>query len=127
MRPGAPFIATAVVVLAIAGASRAAEEKKPLSESQKIDALIAAVDQLKDARFVRNGTEYDCKAAADHMRRKRKAAGDRVKTARDFIAHVASKSSRSGEPYRIKFKDGKETTSGEFLTKELEKVEGKKE
>src|SRR5687768_3024786 len=79
-----------------------AEEKKPLSEPQKIDALIASVEKLKDAKFVRNGKDYEGKAAADHMRRKRKAAGDKVKTARGFITQLASKSSASGQPYKIK-------------------------
>ena len=103
----------------------AAEDKKQLTEEQKIDRLIATVETLKDATFVRNGSEYDCKAAAEHVRRKRKAAGNKVKTAPEFITQIASKSMRSGEPYKIKFKDGKEITSGEFLTKELEKLEGK--
>lgn len=102
-----------------------AEKKKDLTEDQKIDSLIATVEKLADAKFIRNGKEYDCKAAADHMRSKRKQAGDKIKTARDFIEKAASKSWQSGQPYKIKFKDGKEQTSGEFLTKELDKLEGK--
>ena len=123
------FALIAVVVTALpllTAVTRAADpEQKELTEDQKIDSLITAVEKLKDARFIRNGKEYDCAAAADHMRRKRKVAGDKVKTARDFIAGIASKSSRSGKPYMIKFKDGKEMTSEAFLTKELEKLEGK--
>ena len=118
---------TAFVALGmlLSAAVARAEEKKQLTEPQKIDALIGAVEKLKDAKFVRNGKEYDGKAAADHMRRKRKSAGDKVKTAREFIDRLASKSSASGEPYKIKFKDGKEVTSAEFLTKELDALEGK--
>lgn len=118
---------TAFVALGmlLSAAVARAEEKKQLTEPQKIDALIGAVEKLKDAKFVRNGKEYDGKAAADHMRRKRKSAGDKVKTAREFIDRLASKSSTSGEPYKIKFKDGKEVTSAEFLTKELDALEGK--
>ena len=113
------------VLLCLAAAAAAAPAGKALTEEQKIDALIAAVEKLKDARFVRNGTEYDCKAAAEHVRRKRKAAGSKIKTARQFIEQIASKSSRSGEPYKIRFKDGKEKTSGEFLAAELERLAGK--
>jgi hypothetical protein len=123
MRTVLPLFVVCAVLLA--GVSVRAEEKKPLTEPQKIDALIAAVEKLKDAKFVRNGKEYDGKSAADHMRRKRKAARDKVKTAREFIDRLASKSSASGEPYKIRFKDGKEVTSAEFLTKDLEKLEGK--
>ena len=35
---------------------------------------------------------------------------DQIKTARQFITDVASKSQRSGEAYKIRFKDGKEQT-----------------
>jgi hypothetical protein len=119
------FTCIAVFLVLSSPSPAAAEEKRTPTEAEKIDALIGAVEQLKDARFIRNGKEYDCQAAADHMRRKRKGAGDRVKTAREFVTHVASRSERSGEPYKIKFKDGKQETSEAFLTKELDKLEGK--
>ena len=123
----------ACVTLASAGAARgesgvpAAEDKesKPLGEEEKIKALIATVRGLKNATFIRNGAEHDCDAAADHMQRKWKAGRREIKTARDFIRLAGSKSSRSGEAYRIRFKDGKEVTSEAFLTKELDKLEGK--
>jgi hypothetical protein len=108
-------------------AARAAEERgaKPLSEAEKIRSLIATVRGLRGATFIRNGAEHDCDSAADHMQRKWKAGRGEIKTARDFIRLAASKSSRSGEPYRIRFKDGTETTSEAFLTEELDKLEGK--
>jgi hypothetical protein len=58
--------------------------------------------------FLRNGGEYDAKKAADHLRLKLKMAGDRIKTAEDFIRLCGSKSSVSGEAYRMRFPD--ETT-----------------
>src|SRR5439155_7954555 len=95
-----------------------------MAENQKIESLIASVENFKDAKFIRNGKEYDSKAAADHMRSKWRYAGGRIKTARDFIQLVASKSSESGQPYLIRFKDGKEITSEQFLTDQLKRLEG---
>jgi len=92
-------------------------------ERQKIERLISSVQSLKDATFVRNGTEYDGKTAAEHVRTKWKAAGSKVKTARDFIRLAASKSSRSGKPYLIRFKDGSEVESETYLTERLEQIE----
>ena len=123
-----PFVALAALLVSgllivPAPATRAAEEK--LSEEQKIDSLIKSIETLTDATFIRNGKEYDCKAAADHVRRKYNAAKDKITTARQFIPGVASKSERSGEAYRIRFKDGKEQTSQDFLTGKLDEIEGK--
>lgn len=92
-------------------------------ERQKIERLISSVQSLKDATFVRNGTEYDGKTAAEHVRTKWKAAGSKIKTARDFIRLAASKSSRSGKPYLIRFKGGREVESETYLTERLEEIE----
>ena len=92
-------------------------------EKKRIESLISTVENLKDAKFVRNGTEYDCKAAAEHMRDKWQYAGSKVKTARDFITLIATKSSQSGKPYLIRFKDGTQVESGKYLTEQLEKLE----
>jgi DNA polymerase III epsilon subunit-like protein len=89
------------------------------TESQKIDYLIDAIATLENAQFVRNGTAYDAKAAADHLRLKLKKAGSRVKSAEDFIRLCASASSMSGIPYRIRFSDGRVVTSEAFLRQKL--------
>ena len=94
-----------------------------LSETEKIQALIALVESLKDATFVRNGTENDCQAAADHMRNKWRLQQEQIKTARDFVRLVATKSTLSGQPYLIRAKDGKQITSEQFLLGELAKLE----
>ena len=76
------------------------------NEADKIQYLISSIETLKGANFIRNGKMYDAGRAADHLRLKLKAAGDRVKTAEDFIRLCASKSSLSGKPYLIRFSDG---------------------
>src|SRR5262245_32882386 len=82
------------------------------SEKEKIEALIKHVEGLKDAVFVRNGTDYDAATAGRFLRGKwDQAAG--VKSAKDFIDKVGSVSSTSGKPYLIRFKDGKEVKAGD--------------
>ncbi len=93
-------------------------------ERQKIDYLIASVETMEGAQFIRNGKAYDAHAAADHLRLKLRTAGSRVVTADDFIEYCASASSISGLPYQIKFADGHEVTSAAFLRQKLADFEG---
>ena len=95
----------------------------PNSEKQKIEALIKQVANLKDAKFVRNGSAYNADSAATFLRRKWEANESEVKTARDFIDKVASFSGTSGKPYLIRFKDGGEIKSRDFLLAQLKKLD----
>jgi sulfur carrier protein ThiS len=96
----------------------------PLDEPGKIRALIESVRTLDEkVVFLRNGSEYTPREAADHMSLKWKNAGKDVKTAKDFITLCATKSSVSGKPYAIRFPDGKEVPSATYLTEQLEKLE----
>ena len=91
-----------VFLLLMIGAGYAQES----NEADKIQYLISSLQTLNGAEFIRNGKVYGASKAAAHLRFKLKWAGDRVKTAEDFIRLCASKSSLSGEPYRIRFSDG---------------------
>ena len=93
-------------------------------ETQKIEALIQDVRELKDATFIRNGSSYNSKSAAIFLRRKWQANHSEVKTARDFIDRVATFSGTSGRPYLIRFKDGTEIQSRDFLMARLKTLEG---
>ena len=95
----------------------------PPAERQKIEALIKYVGDLKDSKFIRNGSTYDVSSAVRFLRGKWEANDAQVKTARDFIEKVASFSGTSGKPYLIRLKDGKEIPSREFLAAELQKIE----
>jgi hypothetical protein len=88
-------------------------------ETAKIRHLITAVETLEGAQFLRNGRAYDARAAADHLRLKLKTAGGRVKTADDFIRLCGSRSSLSGEKYRIRFADGTTVDSEAFFRDRL--------
>ena len=94
----------------------------PTGEKQKIEALIKQVAALKDANFVRNGWSYNADKAATFLQLKWEANAAEVKTARDFIDNVASISGTSGKPYLIRFKDGREILSHDFLLAELKKL-----
>lgn len=88
-------------------------------ESQKIAYLIDSVQTLQGAQFIRNGTAYNAKQAADHLRLKLRMAGSRVVTADDFIRLCASASSVSGIPYQIRFPDGRVVSSEAYLRQKL--------
>jgi hypothetical protein len=89
------------------------------SETAKIRYLIGSVEALQGVTFLRNGGEYDAKKAADHLRLKLKMAGDRVKTVEDFIRLCGSKSSVSGETYRMRFPEGRTMDAEVFFRERL--------
>jgi hypothetical protein len=107
----------ALLILAM-NASAYAGSTTPL-EARKIEYLIAAIETLPNAQFIRNGSAYDAKSAADHLRLKLRNASARVVTAEDFIRVCASVSSVSGLPYQIRFADGSTVTSETFLRQKL--------
>jgi Family of unknown function (DUF5329) len=88
-------------------------------EGRKIDFLITSIETLQAAQFIRNGTAYSAKDAADHLRLKLRSAGSRVSTAEDFIRLCASASSVSGTPYQIRFSDGRTVSSEAYLRQRL--------
>ncbi|WP_442481290.1 DUF5329 family protein [Aeoliella sp. SH292] len=96
---------------------------KTLSDSDKIELLIQHVHAMEGAVFIRNGTQHTPREAAEHMREKWNAAGDKLKSASDFIEHVASRSSLTGEVYQIRTADGRTTPAGEMLRDHLAAIE----
>jgi hypothetical protein len=108
----------ASVFLACVGA-----ESLPPPERRKIEALIEMVAAANDIKFVRNGSAYNAATAATFLRRKWQANAGAVSSARDFIEKVASASGTSGKPYLIRFQDGSEIQSKQFLLAELTKME----
>ena len=103
----------------------AAQAAGALSESEKIDQLIAYVSGLRGALFIRNGKEHSAEDAAEHMQLKRGKAGERCDTAEEFIRVCASFSSRSGEAYLIRFPDGRTRTAEDVLRERLATMENR--
>jgi hypothetical protein len=126
-----PMLASAIAasLLAMNPALAAGLPTKPansaghLSEAQKIEALINSVGQLKGAVFIRNGSEHDAAAAAEHLRRKLDYAGKRIHTADQFIDKLATGSSMIGKPYKIRFADGHTVESAVYFREQLRKLE----
>ncbi len=111
---------TLAFLLALAAVTAVA--KPPMTETQKIEALIDSIQQIKGAVFIRNGSEYSADQAIHHLRMKWDSAGSRVKTAQDFIKYCASESSFSGKKYQIRFPDGKVEDSEDFFNEQLKKM-----
>lgn len=88
-------------------------------EADIIQRLIASVEALDGAVFIRNGSEHTPRAAAEHLRLKLKNAGARVKTADDFIRLCASRSFLSGKPYTIRMPDGTTIETEVFFRNKL--------
>lgn len=93
-----------------------------LSEQQKINLLYQEIRTTR-AIFIRNGIEYDAEKAVSHLKRKHDYAGDKIKTARQFIKYLATESSMTGIAYKIKFPDGKVVESGPYLLQVLKRIE----
>jgi hypothetical protein len=108
----------AALVFFIAFATPAFSRQGGVDE-QKITYLIASVAALQDAKFIRNGAEYDAGPAAEHLRLKLRNAGNHVKTAEDFIVYCGTGSSMSGTKYQIRFRDGQTIDSAVFLRQKL--------
>jgi hypothetical protein len=122
---GLPIALRAMLLLTLCLAPLSpARPNAPVTEAQRIEYLIRSIEQLTDAKFIRNGSAYDGKAAAEHLRLKWREAGARVKTAQQFIELCGSKSSVSGRPYQIRFADGTLLTSEAFLREKLKELDG---
>ena len=124
MKPRAFFFAILSAIIVTLTPTHAADIAP--AEKAKIEALIANVGALPDAKFIRNGSTYDAKSAVSFLRGKWKSNDSDITTAADFIAKAASVSGTSGKPYLIKLKDGSEVKCGDYLTEQLKKLEEKK-
>jgi len=109
------ILITAFVILALFSGAVSAQDNV---EKKKIEFLISSVENLKGAKFIRNGSEHDGKEAAKHLRMKLQNAVV-VQTAEDFIRLCASKSFITGKPYMIRSSDGKTINSEQYFREKL--------
>jgi hypothetical protein len=119
------FALTPIALVPIA--AHAATPQTPATASARtpaaeIDALIDRVAHADGVVFIRNGTEHTAAEAAQHLARKRKAAGDRIRTPEQFIDKLGARSSMTGKPYRVRLPDGREMDSATWLTGLLQDV-----
>lgn len=120
-----PFPLFAILLLLgfVASPTRAADISP--AEKAKIESLISGIENLAEAKFIRNGTSYDAKTAAKFLRGKWGRNEDEIKTAKDFIAKAATASGTSGKPYMIQLKGAAEVPCADYLTEQLKKLESK--
>ena len=102
---------SAVVVAALLGSLAAGIETL---EQDAINHLIRFVE-TSSCTFLRNGSEYDSRKAADHIKQKYNYFGRRIHTADDFIAFAATKSELSGRPYLVRCGEGDEIPAAKWL------------
>jgi hypothetical protein len=113
--PARRFALALALALAVAPCVSANEADAADREQRAIEALIDSVARLTDATFVRNGEPYPASSAARFLREKWRSRRSEVRSAEEFIDRVASFSSTTGKPYLIRFADGRETPSAEYL------------
>jgi hypothetical protein len=110
------------LALLISGAMLAdTAHAKPLTEKEKIDALLQVVESRNDLQFIRLGEAHSGTEAARTLRMKLFYAGSRVKTVDEFIDHIAS-ATVSGSTYYVRYPDGKQVPSAEFLREQLKRI-----
>jgi len=90
-------------------------------EKKKIEFLLREVEQLKGAKFWRNGALSSPAEATEYLRMKMtwNDRGRPIKTAKDFIARIGSKSTITGKSFFIQFEDGKKIEMKTFLEQKL--------
>jgi len=103
---------------ALAAMLAAPAESAPDANAQReIDHLLAFV-AASECRFVRGGVEHVAREARDHLALKLDVARPLIGSADAFVDRVASGSSLTGEPYRVRCGDG-ESTAKAWLAGEL--------
>jgi hypothetical protein len=70
------------------------------AEDKEIAFLLSYIAE-SDCIFIRNGDEYQAKAASEHLEMKYNHVRNRIKSAENFIDKIATKSSFSGRPYEV--------------------------
>jgi hypothetical protein len=96
------------------------QAEPPITVQVEVDFLLGYIEG-SGCEFYRNGIWHDPKAARAHLRDKYRylVARSLINTTEDFIERVATQSSFSGEPYKVKCQDGATVTSNEWLHAEL--------
>jgi hypothetical protein len=106
-----------LLALALAPVGHAAP---PAIAQAEINYLLGSIENSA-CEFYRNGSWYDGKKAAAHLRDKYAllAAGQRIRTADDFIEEAATTSSVSGQPYQVRCGADKSVDTNPWLREVL--------
>jgi hypothetical protein len=114
-----------LVLLVLAAAPAHAAE---LSSSAKteIDALLNSLGTSK-CQFYRNGSWHSGSEARDHLQMKLEYLVEKglITNSKEFIEEAGTKSSISGQPYKVRCPNQKEQPSAVWLGSELRKIRQK--
>ncbi len=118
--PAVRFSRSLVLVLALLAALTVPHRAsaREAREQARIDFLLHTVETSKVV-FIRNGSEHDGPAAASHLRMKLNYAGERLKTAEQFITYCASQSSITHRRYQVRLADGKTVDAASYFEEKL--------
>jgi hypothetical protein len=87
--------------------------------TEEIASLLLFIEQ-SECTFIRNGKQYDARQAREHIEKKYAYYKERITTAEEFIQYSATKSSMTGEPYRV-ICNGENMITADWLKTELER------
>jgi hypothetical protein len=92
----------------------------PAIAQTEINYLLGFIER-SDCAFYRNGSWYDSKKAQAHLRSKYDilALRNQIDAAEDFIEKAATKSSLSGQVYKVRCPGGVAVTTNHWLLDEL--------
>ncbi len=102
-----------ILVFALAFGVASANE-----EVEKIEYLLTSIGE-SGCTFIRNGKEYSASEAESHLRMKYRRGKKWANDAETFIERIASKSSFSGKPYRIRCGSAEPKPTSEWLSDRL--------
>jgi len=88
--------------------------------SCEIDRLLDFIGKSR-CSFIRNDEAHDSADARAHIERKYDYAKRHIQTTEQFIEYTATKSSTSGEPYRVSC-SGREEPSASWLKRALARL-----
>ena len=106
--------------------ARAGAAKVSAVEAARIERLLQFVEAQQQAKFIRNGSAYSSREAAQFLRAKYAKMGEHVTSAADFIEQIAARSSTSGEPYLMRFPDGRTLPAAQVLADELRRIDSRR-
>lgn len=111
----------AVTLTFVWGASYSAELSP--STREEVNALLENLG-ASECRFYRNEAWYNGAAARDHLKRKYNYLVKKglIAKTEDFIAHAATKSSVTGEAYKVQCPGHEAELSGIWLMDELARI-----
>ena len=87
----------------------------------EIAAFIRHVGAQQNILFVREGVNYSPKLAQQFLRARQADNRGKNLTAEQFVA-LASKSSRSGDPYHVQLGDGSQVTAAKWFGEQLQRM-----